>query len=127
MLFVEHKALSTIGFRRPGVLDIVLDILAAIAAVAGIGVIFNFVLPALHLSVTQQMSSLFVTRLWFRILLVTRTAVVKETVFRGFGLERTRELTESLLVAALVTWALFTMAHLSSWGWALLPILYKHH
>lgn len=51
VLFVEHKSLSSIGFRRPGIWDIALGILAAVLMFIGVGMIYKFVLPALHMSV----------------------------------------------------------------------------
>jgi membrane protease YdiL (CAAX protease family) len=117
VLLVERKTLSSIGYRAPGVLDVVLGIAAAFVAVFGIGMIFQFVLPAIHLTVNHQLGTLLATPLLFRIATVTRAAFVEETLFRGYGFERIAELTKSPLLAALVTWALFTMAHLQSWGW----------
>ncbi|HXC57182.1 MAG TPA: type II CAAX endopeptidase family protein [Rhizomicrobium sp.] len=118
VLFVEREALSSIGFRRPGVWDIVLGILAGIVIFMGTGVIFQVVLPALHMSLTRQMSAVATLPLWFRILNVTRAALVEETAFRGYGFERLKTLTTSPLLAGAATWVLFTAAHLSSWGWA---------
>lgn len=117
VLFVERRGLSTIGYRWPNVWDIVLGILAAVVAVVGIGVIFSIVLPALHLTVTQRLSGLFTAPFWFRVLLVTRAALVEETAFRGYGFERITELTGSKALAAIVTFALFSLAHYSGGGW----------
>jgi len=117
VLFVEGKALSSLGFRRPGASDIALGFLAAVLMFIGIGMIYQFVLPALHISIDQQLKSVIQTPLWFRLLNVTRAAVVEETAFRGYGFERIRELTGSKFLAAVATWFLFTMAHLTSWGW----------
>lgn len=117
-VFIEHRALSSIGFRRPGAWDIVLGVLAGVAVFMGTGIIFQFVLPALHMSVDRQLASAVQAPLWFRLINVTRAAVVEETAFRGYGIERLNELTGSALLAGFVTWVLFTMAHLSSWGWA---------
>lgn len=117
-LFVEHRALSSIGFRRPGVWDVALGVLAGIVVFMGTGIIFQFVLPALHMSVDRQLASAVQAPLWFRLINVTRAAVVEETAFRGYGLERLNELTGSALLAGFATWLLFTIAHLSSWGWA---------
>lgn len=114
---VERLPLSSLGFRRPGVMDIVWAVVFAVAAVLGIGVIFSVVLPALHLSVTQKLSGIFMAPLWLRILLVTRAAFVEETAFRGYGFERITEFTGSKWLAALVTLALFTLAHYSGGGW----------
>jgi uncharacterized protein len=118
VLFVERQPLSSIGYRRPGVGDIGFGVLAGIVMFMGIGMIFVFVLPALHMSLQRQMAGLYSAPLWFRLLTVTRAAFVEETVFRGYGFERLTELTGSRALAAVATWALFTMAHLSHWGWA---------
>jgi uncharacterized protein len=117
VLLVERKTLASIGYRAPGVLDVVLGIVAALIAIFGIGMIFQIVLPAMHLGVNRQLGTLLATPLLFRVATVTRAAFVEETLFRGYGFERIAELTKSPLLAALVTWALFTMAHLQSWGW----------
>jgi membrane protease YdiL (CAAX protease family) len=117
-LLVERQALSSIGFRKPGAWDIALGVLAAIVMFMGTGVIFQFVLPALHMSVDRQLASAIQAPLWFRLINVTRAAVVEETAFRGYGVERLNELTGSALLAGFVTWVLFTIAHLSTWGWA---------
>ncbi len=118
VLFVERKSLSSIGYRKTGAWDIVFGILAAIGMFLGTGIIVQFLLPALHLSVSHQLGTIAATPLVFRILTVTRAALVEETVFRGYGFERIAELTGKPLLAGLVTFVLFTMAHLSGGGWA---------
>lgn len=117
VLLVERKSLASLGYRAPGVLDVVLGVIAAVVAVVGIGMIFQIVLPAMHLTVSRQMGALIATPLLFRVATVTRAAFVEETLFRGYGFERIAELTKSPLLAAFVTWAVFSMAHLQSWGW----------
>jgi membrane protease YdiL (CAAX protease family) len=71
----------------------------------------------MHISVDRQPQTVVAAPLWFRILNVTRAAVVEETAFRGYGFERLNEWSGSALLAGFITWVLFTMAHLSSWGW----------
>jgi membrane protease YdiL (CAAX protease family) len=113
----ERRPLSSIGFRAPGIMDLVLGLVFGIGAVLGIGVIFAIILPALHLSVAQKITSLFQMPFWFRVLLVTRAAFVEEIAFRGYGFERLSELTRNKWFAALATCALFTLAHYSGGGW----------
>ena len=55
-------------------------------------------------------------------MLVTRTAVAEEVLFRGYPIERLLELTNSRWVAGVIPWAAFTYAHLASWGWAQLIV-----
>ncbi len=116
VLFVERQPLTSIGFHKPGMLDIVLAIVAGVVMVVGVGLIYVFLLPVLHLSIARQMSTMLQAPVWFRVMQVTRAAVAEEITFRGYGIERIEELTGSRLLAAVATWGLFTAAHLSSWG-----------
>ncbi len=118
ILFAERRSLSSIGFRRPRILDLVLAVVVGVLMVVGIVVIYTIIFPALHLKMnTAVMSSLLATPFWYRFMLVTRAAVCEETLFRGYPIERLLELTRSRWVAALVSWAAFTYAHLGAWGW----------
>ena len=85
--------------------------------------IYAFVFPALHLKTNAaEMSYLLHTPFWYRLILVTRAAVAEELLFRAYPIERLKELTGSLLVAAVVSTIAFTYAHLSSWGAAQLIV-----
>jgi membrane protease YdiL (CAAX protease family) len=117
VLVVERKPLSSLGFRVPGISDVALGVLAALVMFMGSGVIFQVVLPALHLNLDRPMTAIGMMPIWFRLLTITRAAFVEETAFRGYGFERLTELTGSPMLAGLVTFALFTLAHLSGGGW----------
>lgn len=121
--FAERRPFASIGFRKPTILDLVLAVIAGILMVAGIVFIYSSVFPALHLKMNAAtMRSLLETPFWYRLMLVTRAAVAEEVLFRGYPIERICELTASRWLAALVTWAAFTYAHLSSWGAAQLIV-----
>lgn len=123
VLFIERKPLSSIGFRKLRFWDVPLAFLTGILMVVGIVAIYSYVFPALHLQMnTHEMSKLAATPFWYRFLLVTRAAVVEETLFRGYPIERIEELTGSRPLAGFLSWAAFTIAHLSSWGWAQLIV-----
>ncbi|HZS45565.1 MAG TPA: CPBP family intramembrane glutamic endopeptidase [Blastocatellia bacterium] len=123
VLIVERQPLSSIGFRRFRIWEIAIAIVAGIVMVIGIVVIYGVVFPKLHLQMnTGVMNTLLATPFWYRFMLVTRAAVAEETLFRGYAIERIEELTSSRALAALVSWALFTIAHLSSWGFAQLIV-----
>ncbi len=114
---VERLPLSSIGFRRPGVWDVVLGAVGGIAIIVGIGALLAVVYQALHLKPDQSMAaSLMAQPLFYRIAIVTRAAVVEEIVFRGYGMERLKSLTGSWTIAAVLTWAAFTYAHLAGMG-----------
>ncbi len=52
-----------------------------------------------------------------RLLIVVTAAVTEEILFRGYPIERLTTLTGRLPLAAVLTWALFTLLHLPFWGW----------
>lgn len=122
ILFVERLPLSSIGFKRPrwGTLW---AIPAAVVLVGGIVSISYGLFPLLHLHMnTAEMSKLMATPYWYRLILVARAAVCEEVLFRGYPIERIKELTGKSWIAAAVSWAAFTIAHLGSWGWAQLIV-----
>ncbi|MGH6878820.1 MAG: lysostaphin resistance A-like protein [Rhizomicrobium sp.] len=121
--FVEWRRFGSIGFRPPKLMDIVLAAVAGILMVVGIVVIYQIVFPLFHLKMNAgEMNSLLQTPFWYRVILVTRAAVAEELLFRGYPIERIGELSGSLVVASVVSWAAFTYAHLASWGAAQLIV-----
>ena len=123
VLFVERRPLSSIGFRRPRWLDILLALVTGFLMVAGIVFIYNVIFPLLHLKMNMgEMNSLLNTPFWYRFLLVTRAAVTEETLFRGYPIERIGEWSGSRILGGVITWIAFTYAHLGGWGWAQLIV-----
>ena len=123
VLVVERRALSSIGFHRPRLLDIVLAVVTAGLLVAGFVPIELFIFPLLHLHIDMHVYDMIKHSPFpYRVLLVTRAAVAEETIFRGYTIERLKEWSGSRLLAGAVTWAAFTYAHLQSWGVAQLIV-----
>ena len=123
ILAVEKRPLISVGLRRPNWKTFVLGIVAGIVTVVGITTIYFVIFLRLGLHMNAgEMAKLLHTPFWFRFLLVTRAALMEETVFRGYGIERLTELTANRWFAGASTWAAFTLAHLSTWGWAQLII-----
>jgi len=121
VLLVERRPLSSIGFHRPKLWDVPVAVGAMIAIVIGDAVI-GTVEARLHLMVRPQITALYATPFWYRVFITTRAAVSEETAFRGYGFERLTELTGSKWLAAVVTFALFSVAHYSGGGLALLLV-----
>lgn len=121
--FVERRRFASVGFRRPNWIDIVLAVVAGILMAVGITVIYLLIFPLFHLKMNAgEMKSLMQTPFWYRFALVTRAAVAEELMFRGYPIERIIELTGSRVLAAVLTCAAFTYAHLASWGAAQLIV-----
>jgi len=116
--FVEGRPLESIGFRRLDLKGGLLAIAGAVVMLAGLAGIYYLVFPALHLNEEPQLNQLINTPFWWRVISVVRAAVAEEILFRGYPIERIRELTGSLTVAAVVSCAIFALAHVGAWGWS---------
>ena len=118
VVFVERRSLSSIGFRAPGAKDLFAGLGVGIAVLAGFIAIYRIVFPAFHVSEAQQTGALFATPLWWRAISVLRAAVAEEVLFRGYPIERIREASGSRVFAGALSCAVFTLAHVTAWGWA---------
>jgi len=118
----ERRPLSSIGFRAPGIKNIGIGIAAGILLVAVLGALYFAILPALHLNdsvaTTANGRALMATPFWWRFISTVRAAVSEEILFRGYAMERIQELTGSRTIATLLSCAVFTVDHVSSWGWS---------
>jgi uncharacterized protein len=119
---VEHRPLSSIGFRTPSIGNIAIGLCAGLLITAVLGAMYFIVLPALHLSDSVASSAnagaLMATPFWWRFISTLRAAVAEEVLFRGYAIERMEELSGSRTAAVVVSCAIFTFAHVSSWGWS---------
>jgi membrane protease YdiL (CAAX protease family) len=119
---VERRPLTSIGFRVPRTRDVLIGILAGVLMLASLAAIYYVLFPALHLNEGQQMNQLIATPFWWRFISVIRAAVGEEVLFRGYAIERLQELTGSRTVAAVLSCAVFSLAHVGPWGWSHLLI-----
>jgi uncharacterized protein len=119
LTLVERLPLRTIGFCRPTWRGVVLGVLAAVVITAVMVAQFTIIIPLLHLntaSIIARQQAIMKTPYWYRALLVLRAAVVEEILFRGYLIEKVRQLSGSTTLAVIVSVAAFTYAHLSGWG-----------
>lgn len=119
---VEARPLSSIGFRTLRAWDVPLGLAAGFLMLTGIAGIYYGLLPMLHLSEGQQVNQLLMTPLWWRIASVVRAGIGEEVLFRGYAIERGRELFGSMRIASTLSWLVFTVEHVSTWGWSHLII-----
>jgi membrane protease YdiL (CAAX protease family) len=115
---VEGRPLSSIGFRNVGLRDLLIGLGAGIVMIAGLAGFYYGVLPALHLSEGPQVDQLLATPFWWRLVSVIRAAIGEEVIFRGFAIERGREVFGSLRIASMLSWIVFTLEHITTWGWS---------
>lgn len=122
VLRVERRTLSSIGFRRLGARDVAIGIGAGIAILAALACIYYLIFPLLDWDLSQGMNRLAATPLWWRLISTVRAAVSEEVLFRGYAMERLRELSGSRGIAAGVSCAIFMLDHVPAWGWQHLAI-----
>ena len=114
---VEKRPLSSIGFRVPGIKDVVIAVLAGIAILATLAGVYYLIFPPLHWDENQQIATVSAVPYWLQVLIVVRAAVSEEILFRGYAIERLHELSGSRSAAALLSCAIFTFDHVGFWGW----------
>lgn len=116
---VERLPLRSIGFRGPTWKGIVFGIVAGIVITAILFLEFAVIIPMLHLSTTAVLArqqAIMHTPYWYRVQLVLRAAFTEEILFRGYLIEKVRQLFKSTTLAVVVSVAAFTYAHLRGWG-----------
>jgi uncharacterized protein len=119
LTLAERLPLSSVGFCRPTWRGVVFGILAAVVITAIMVVQFSIIIPLLHLnaaSIVARQRAILNTPYWFRIFLVLRAAVVEEILFRGYLIEKVRQLSRSTALAVIASVAAFAYAHLRGWG-----------
>jgi len=120
--FVEHKALTSLGFWRPRLTEIALGAVGGIVTVAGLAVLFFVVLPRIGAAEGGQLDQLKSTPMWWRIASVFRAAFCEELFFRGYAISRLEALLRTRRWAILISLAIFTVEHVGMWGWGHLLI-----
>lgn len=122
--FIERRPLASIGLHRPDGKTYLFGIVAAVVLFASVIVFYAIVFPMLGLSMNQKAVE-GITRLpfWYQVLLAIRAAVVEEILYRGYPISRIAEVTGGKWIAAIVSIAVFTLAHLAYWGLAQLLIV----
>jgi uncharacterized protein len=115
---IERRPLSSIGLKFPTWKSLAWGALAALVALAGLAGIYLVLFPALHLSENTALASLTRMAPWLNALIIIRAAVFEEIFYRGFTIERITELTHMRWLAAIISLATFTYAHVGYWGWS---------
>jgi len=124
ILLVERRPLSSIGLKMPTPKTAAFGLAAGVVMIAGSAIIYMFIFPEFGLPAGEtSMAALQSIPRWFQLLVVVRAAVFEEIYYRGFAIERLAEITGRRWLAALISLAAFTQAHLNYWGWAHLIIV----
>ena len=120
LAFVERLPLSSIGFRWPTWKTFLFALVGAAAVLFVMAVHIGVIVRVFHLDTTAilaQQRMILSRPYWFRVLLVLRAAVVEEILFRGYMIEKVRQLTGSAAYGNCCFPVLtFTGAHYAGWG-----------
>lgn len=119
VLLIERRPLTSLRLQSPNWKSLGIGVAAAAVMFAGVAAIYIVVFPALGLSSNPSgLSAIQELPWWFRLMLVLRAAIFEELFYRGFMIERLSEITGRRWLAAIISLAAFTFAHLGFWGWA---------
>jgi uncharacterized protein len=116
---VERLPMSSIGFRCPTWKSLLFAVLGAGALMLVFVIHFGVIVRIFHLDMTaalDQQRIILSRPYWYRVLLVLRAAVVEEILFRGFIIEKVRQLTSSVVLAVALSVLTFTGGHFAGWG-----------
>lgn len=118
VLFGEGLPLSAIGFRRCSWQDVLSGVVLACFF------IFLFAPAAVHIlarfklgSFDTGLAKVTALPLWYRILAVAAGAIVEETFYRGYAVERLSELAGSYWAGGTAAVIFFGLAHVPGLGW----------
>jgi len=118
VLFVEHRPISSVRLKWPTWKSLAFGLAGGVAMIAGMALIYIVIFPALGLSsIEGGLIAVKALPVWLRVMLIIRAAVFEELCFRGFMIERLTEITGFRWLAAAISLAAFTFAHLGYWGW----------
>jgi uncharacterized protein len=116
---VERLPMRSIGFRRPTWKTLASAVAAAAALMAAMAFHYAVIVRVFHLDTAaamHQLQTILSMPFWMRVLLVLRAAVVEEILFRGYMIEKARQLTGSSALAVAISVVAFTAAHFAGWG-----------
>ncbi len=112
---VERLPLASIGLKRPTVGTFGWGLAATVALIATVMLTFAVIAPALGLHQNMKQTATIVqVPLWLLITTPIVAGVTEEIVYRGYAIERIEFLTGSRWIAAVVSGAVFLLAH---WSW----------
>lgn len=115
---VERRPLASLGVRPPTWSAALWGLATAVATLAGLAALLAILAPAPAGAKATQIDRLRAAPAWWLAISVVRAGVAEEVLFRGYALQRLREATGSPSLAAVATWAVFTLAHLGAWSWS---------
>lgn len=116
---VERLPLRSIGFRMPTWKTLASAVATAAALMAVMAFHYAVIVRVFHLDTAaalRQLQMILSMPFWERVLLVLRAAVVEEILFRGYMIEKVRQLTGSVALAVAISVVAFTAAHFAGWG-----------
>jgi membrane protease YdiL (CAAX protease family) len=117
--FAERRPFSSVGLGGPRWKSLVFGIAGGLVVTAAFAAVYFIIFPALRLADNPgAIDAVMQLPPWFKLALLMRAAVFEELFYRGFAIERLTELTGSRWIAAAISLAAFTIAHLDYWGWA---------
>lgn len=109
---VERRSLGSIGLKKPGIQDALWAITFWLIATAISGMVHAWLPPA----PSDGAKTILALSLPILVFLIFTTSITEEILFRGYAVERLRELTGQMWVAVAISAALFVLPHILFFG-----------
>ncbi len=116
VLFWENRNLSSIGIKKlsikTGFQAILFGIVAVILGVLTLGLFYN----VLGLKEPSELSRVSELPLIVKLLTITTAAITEEILYRGYSIERIKDLSGSITLGGLISGFIFLAIHYPGWG-----------
>lgn len=112
VLLVEDRSLASIGIQRPGA-EILPQVIFGFIIVGGIAVVIGLFVTYLDINEPDAVAVFMVSQPpYWKVITALSAGITEEIVFRGYLIERTLELTGSVVVAGTLSVAAFALTSL---------------
>mgnify|MGYP006304148183 CR=1 FL=1 len=118
IIYWEKRKLSSIGFKKLTIkttlISILLGIVAVVLAVLTLGVLYN----VLGLKEPSTLSTISELPLIVKLFTITTAAITEEILYRGYSIERIKDMSSSIIIGGLISGFIFLAMHFPDWGLA---------
>ncbi len=111
----ERRTLGSVGIRKPGLADLGWGVLAFTVIAVGSALSFSLLAPGASRSVHSQLAAWETPSTGWRIALAISVAFFEELYFRGYVIERVKEISGSMVVGVLIGTVADLYIHSTYW------------
>src|SRR6056297_161830 len=116
IIYWEKRTLSSIGFKKISIKtvlqSILLGIIAVVISILTLGILYNVI----GLKEPDTLSTIAELPLLVKLFTITTAAITEEILYRGYSIERIRDMSGSIIIGGLISGFIFLAMHFPDWG-----------